>query len=125
MASKGVGIREISRILKVSRNTVRCVIKGNESPETVRESKYTEHLQEIKELLRECRGNIVRVQEELELRHNIIIPYQSLTWLIRKYEIGKKSKKKKRSGEYVFELNPARKCSTTPLRTISKLAITR
>jgi len=113
MVNKGVSLREISRTLKVSRNTVRSVIKRGSTPEAVRESRYTEHLPEIKALFRECKGNAVRVREELESRHGIAIPYQTLTWVIRKHEIGKK-KKKKRAGEYVFEPGEEMQHDTSP-----------
>jgi len=82
MANKDVSIREIGRILKISRNTVRNVIKKGEEPAPAKESKYLQHLPLIKELFRECRGNAVRIQEELLSRHGVTIPYQSLTWII-------------------------------------------
>jgi len=85
MVNKGVSLREISRILKISRNTVRNVIKRGGAPESVRKTKYIERLPVIRELFRECRGNIVRVREELESRHGIAIPYQTLTWIIRNH----------------------------------------
>ncbi|MBW2186975.1 MAG: transposase [Deltaproteobacteria bacterium] len=113
MVSKGVGLREISRILKVSRNTIRNVIKKGEAPEPVRKTKYIEDLPVIKELFRECKGNSVRVREELESRYGIAIPYQTLTWIIRNHGIGKK-KKKKRSGEYVFEPGEEMQHDTSP-----------
>lgn len=113
MSGKGVGLREISRTLKVSRNTVRNIIKNGGATEVVRPAKYVESLPIIKELFRECRGNSVRVREELELRHGILIPYQTLTWLIRKHEIGTQ-KKKKRAGEYVFEPGEEMQHDTSP-----------
>lgn len=112
MANKDVSIREISRILKVSRNTVRGVIKQGEEPAPAKESKHLQHLPVIKELFRECRGNAVRVQEELLSRHNVIIPYQSLTWIIRKQELG--TRKKKRAGEYVFVPGEEMQHDTSP-----------
>lgn len=114
MLSKGVSLHEISRILKVSRNTVRSVMKKGESPESARESKYMKHLPEIKELFRECRGNVVRVREELESRYRIVIPYQTLTWLIRKNEMGNQKKRKQRAGEYVFEPGEEMQHDTSP-----------
>lgn len=95
MVNKGVSLREISRILKVSRNTVRNVIKKGEAPESVRKTKYIENIPVIRDLFRECRGNIVRVHEELESRHGITIPYQTLTWIIRNHDIGKNKGKKR------------------------------
>ena len=61
MVDKGVSIREITRILKVGRNTVRSVIKKGADPLPIRESSYTQHLPVIKDLYRECGGNVVRV----------------------------------------------------------------
>jgi len=114
MVSKDVSLREISRILKVSRNTVRSVIKSGVATEVARPTKYIKHLPLIKELFRECRGNVVRVREELESRHGIAIPYQTMTWLIRKHDIGKKKCKKKRAGEYVFEPGQEMQHDTSP-----------
>ncbi len=108
-----MGLREISRTLKISRNTVRSIIKKGGLLETGRDSKYLEHLPVIKELFRECKGNAVRVREELECRHGLVIPYQSLTWIIRKHDIGKK-KSKKRAGEYVFEPGEEMQHDTSP-----------
>ncbi len=113
MTNKGVSLREISRTLNVSRNTVRSVVKNGGISETKKESKYTKHLPEIKELFRECRGNIVRVREELKSRHDIVIPYQTLTWFIRKHNISKK-KKQKRAGAYVFEPGEEVQHDTSP-----------
>ena len=67
----------------------------------------------IKVLFRECRGNMVRVREELECRHNIVIPYQTLTWLIRTHGICS-PKKKKRAGSYVFEPGEEMQHDTSP-----------
>ena len=40
MAEKDVGIRNIARILKVSRNTVRDVLNTGDTPAPVKKSKY-------------------------------------------------------------------------------------
>lgn len=113
MTDKGLGLREISRVLKVSRNTVRGVLKKGATPESARESSHVAHLPRIKELYRECKGNAVRVREELEARHGIVIPYQTLTWVIRKHGIGKK-KEAKRAGQYVFEPGSEMQHDTSP-----------
>ncbi len=107
-----MSLREISRTLKVSRNTVRNVIKKGETQTPLSASKHDKHLPVIKELLRECRGNVVRVFEELESRYHIVIPYQTLTWLIRKHLPEKK--KKKRAGEYTFAPGEEMQHDTSP-----------
>ena len=101
MKSKGVKLRDIARTLKISRNTVRAVIRGEGGQEeTAKVSKYEQHLPVIRDLFRRCLGNVVRVQEELVAKFDVHIPYQTLTWLIRNNEI--RTAKKKRSGEYTF-----------------------
>ena len=112
MKEKGTGINEISRTLKVARNTVRDVIKNGAKVPHAKESQYNEHLPVIKDLFRECKGNLVRVKEELESRHEVLIPYQTLTWLVRKEEIRKP--KKKRSGQYVFKPGEEMQHDTSP-----------
>ncbi len=113
MKQKGVSLREISRTLKISRNTVRDVIKNGAVSSTAKQTKNDEHVPIIKDLFRECRGNMVRVREELECRHNIVIPYQTLTWLIRTHGICS-PKKKKRAGSYVFEPGEEMQHDTSP-----------
>ena len=112
MAEKDAGIRNIARTLKVSRNTVRKVLAKGGTPGQTKESQYEQHIPVIKDLFRECQGNIVRVQEELESRHAVIIPYQSLTWLIRKEGLG--TRKKKRAGVYVFAPGEEMQHDTSP-----------
>lgn len=112
MKEKNVSVRETSRILKVARNTVRDVIKNNAKAAPVKESHCLVHLPVIKDLFRECKGNVVRVKEELESRHDIFIPYQTLTWLVRKEEI--RTPKKKRAGRYVFEPGEEMQHDTSP-----------
>lgn len=113
MKDKGIGVREIGRTLKISRNTVREVIKNRGKAGYQRSLKNDAHLPLIKDLFRECRGNVVRIGEELQLRYEITIPYPTLTRLIRRYEISS-PKKKKRAGEYVFEPGEEMQHDTSP-----------
>ena len=104
LKSKGVKIRKISRILKVSRNTVRMVVRGKHknAPESI--SGYQEIMPIIKEQFQFCKGNAVRVHENLIDQYDENIPYSTLNRLIRDMEL--RDKKKQRSGEYMF--NPGR-----------------
>ena len=65
LKEKGIALREISRILRVSRNTVRRVLRGKGQERSQRASRYEELAPLIQEQLRLCKGNAVRVQEIL------------------------------------------------------------
>jgi len=94
---EGLGIREISRRLNVSRNTVRKIIdqKG-----TVLESSRRDRIQIDPELLRklysDCDGFVQRIYEMLTEQEGINIGYSTLTALIRELNIG--DSKKQRCG---------------------------
>ena len=61
LKDKGIPIREISRILHVSRNTVRRVLRGKGQERSRRASRYEELAPLIQETLKRCKGNAVRV----------------------------------------------------------------
>ena len=115
LARQGVSRRETAKKLNVSRNTVRKVLESETTrPVPNRESIYATHLPLIRNLFQQCRGNVVRVQEELAARHEIEIPYQSLTWLIRKHQI--RIPAPKRAGRYHFEPGEEMQHDTSPHR---------
>src|ERR1039457_1965095 len=62
-----VSKREIARVLGVSREAVRKVLRSNSSalPELHRAEKAEPHRQQILELFEKCKGNLVRVHKEL------------------------------------------------------------
>jgi transposase len=63
-----VSKREIARVLRVSRLTVRKVLQSNSVsvPEIQHPEKAEPYRQQILDLLASCKGNLVRVHEELE-----------------------------------------------------------
>ena len=79
-----------------------------------KESGYDGHIEYVRELFRDCQGNVVRVQEELAARYDVKIPYQSLTWLIRKYQV--RIPVSKRAGRYHFEPGEEMQHDTSPHR---------
>lgn len=81
-------------------------------PSVSKDSGYDQHIGQVRELFRDCQGNVVRVQEELLARYNITIPYQSLTWLIRKYQV--RIPAQKRAGRYHFEPGAEMQHDTSP-----------
>jgi DNA invertase Pin-like site-specific DNA recombinase len=67
LAGQGVSRHQIARVLKISRGTVKKVLRsGSASIATVeRAEKCEPYRQQILELLSSCKGNLVRVLEEL------------------------------------------------------------
>src|SRR5437667_6398422 len=65
--AQGVSKREIARVLNLSRLSVRKVLRSNSAqvPVLLRAEKAEPYRQEILELLVRCKGNLVRVHEEL------------------------------------------------------------
>ena len=87
--AQGVGKREIARLLSVSRQSVRQVLKTNSSavPNIERAEKPSPFRQQILELLPRCKGNLVRVHEEL-VAAGAAFSYQALTAFCRREGIG-------------------------------------
>ncbi len=97
----GKSARHISRLLSVSRNTVRKVL--TEGAEPLREERaYQEDdlFPVIKALFERVNGNVVRVQEILKADYNQEMAYSTLTRMVR---LGYLRKAKERFGEYIFE----------------------
>lgn len=110
--AKGVGIRAIARVMKVSRTVVRDVLKAGTAdvPKLDRTEKAAAHHEEILRLHTECGGNLVRVHEEL-LTSGGQISYQALTAYCRRHDIGRK---KKAAGEYHFTEGEEMQHDTSP-----------
>jgi transposase len=97
----GMGIRQISLALKVSRNTVRKVLRGKDTEQTRKPSRWQDALAELPEIFRRCKGNVVRVREILAEKHALSIPYSTLTRMVRDLEL-RAGKKNSRAGIYEF-----------------------
>jgi len=89
LAKQGQGIRPIARALKVSRKTVREVLasQSSEPPQIQRPQKAEPYREQILELHAACKGNLVRVYEEL-LVQGADLSYPTLTAFCRQQEIG-------------------------------------
>ena len=87
--AQGVGQREIARLLEISRQSVRQVLKANSSavPKIERDEKAMPFRQQILELLPQCKGNLVRVHEEL-VAAGATFSYPALTAFCRREGIG-------------------------------------
>ncbi len=86
---KGHGIRAIARTMKLSRDAVRDVIRtGNaEVPRLIRAGKADGHEDDIRALYAACKGNLIRVHEELTAK-GAQLSYQALTGFCRRHGIG-------------------------------------
>ena len=81
--------RAIARALKVSRGAVRKVLAANstEVPQLDRQEKAEPYHDELVELFVRCKGNLVRVHEELEAQ-GADVSYPALTAYCRRHGIG-------------------------------------
>ena len=81
--------RGIAKLLRLSRQSVRKVLEGNSTavPKIEREEKAAPYRQQILELLPACKGNLVRVHEELTAA-GAVLSYQALTAFCRRQGIG-------------------------------------
>src|SRR5438094_1908910 len=78
--------REIARLLGISRLSVRKVLRSNSAqvPVLQRAEKAEPYRQQILGLLARCKGNLVRVHEEL-LASGAVFSYQALTAFCRRH----------------------------------------
>jgi len=90
---QGRGKRTIARALGISRGAVRKVITSASSavPPIDRSFKAEPHRERILELHKSCKGNLVRVHEELVVE-GAELSYQALTAFCRRQGIGQKEK---------------------------------
>src|SRR5882724_3365059 len=87
--TQGVSKREIARVLGISRVAVRKVLRSNSTalPELHRTEKAQPYRQQILELFDQCKGNLVRVHEEL-MAGGAELSYTALTAFCRRHGIG-------------------------------------
>lgn len=87
--SEGMGIREISRNLNVSTNTVSIIIaQKGEVPETIRKDKTQIDPELLQKIHRKCEGYAQRMQEIFEEEEGVKIGYSTLTRKIRELGLG-------------------------------------
>ena len=100
-------------MLGVSRGAVRDVVAraSNEVPRIVRAELAEPHLEDIVALHAQCKGNLVRVHEELSTR-GVDLSYQALTAFCRRRGIGHTPPMP--SGRYHFEPGQEMQHDTSP-----------
>ncbi|MBK7235090.1 MAG: helix-turn-helix domain-containing protein [Sterolibacteriaceae bacterium] len=98
LQTQGLSLREISRALKLSRNTVRRILRaplqaGDEPAEHGLTLSY------LQSAFERAQGNVVRVQQLLAAEYDLILSYSTLTRWVR--EAGLRAPPA-RAGEYNF-----------------------
>ena len=111
--AQGVSKREIARVLNISRLSVRKVLRANsaEVPKLLRPEKAEPYRQQILELLDSCKGNLVRVREELAAS-GVHLSYSTLTAFCRRHGIGQQPIVP--SGNYHFQPGEEIQHDTSP-----------
>jgi transposase len=110
---QGVGKREIARALGISRVAVRQVLHSNSTsvPELQRPEKAEPYRQQILELFDRCKGNLVRVHEELR-EGGAKLSYAALTRFCRRHGIGYRPPAA--AGQYEFAPGEEMQHDTSP-----------
>jgi len=113
LRKQGHGTRRIAEALDISRATVRSVVERGtpDVPQLARAEKAEPHRAEILELFASCKGNLVRVHEELVVA-GATFSYQALTSFCRRHGIGHEAKEP--VGSYHFEPGEEMQHDTSP-----------
>jgi transposase len=81
---QGMGVREISRRLRMGRNTVRRIIAAKgQMPRGTRSDKQCIDPELLKDLYKQCDGRAQRVHEKLVEERGIEVTYSTLTRMLR------------------------------------------
>jgi len=109
-----VSKREIARVLGISRVAVRKVLRSNSTtvPELQRPEKAEPYRQQILELYDQCKGNLVRVHEELVASGGAEMSYAALTAFCRRHGIGYAPPRP--AGQYEFAPGEEMQHDTSP-----------
>ena len=115
LRKQGHGFRTIARTLNVSRKTVKNVLtQGSLQPPRIeRNTELDAMIDRVRELYTLCRGNLVRVWEELEAEGKTV-GYSTLTGFCRRNGIGVNPKQP--AGKYHFDAGKEMQHDTSPHR---------
>lgn len=115
LAQQATSLREISRLLHLSRNTVRRVLR--EPPDaSAPTGALAPALQgQLAQVYARAKGNAVRMGQILADEHDLHPPYSTLTRWVRQGELRAPAK---RSGQYHFEPGQEMQHDTSPHRVV-------
>jgi transposase len=113
LRAEGHGTRAISKALGIARTSVKRVLRDGRSqvPPLERAEKGQPHREQILELYASCKGNLVRVHEEL-VAVGATLSYQALTAFCRRHGIGYAPPTP--AGRYDFEPGEEMQHDTSP-----------
>src|SRR6478672_6942760 len=113
LSTQGVSKREIARVMGISRVAVRKVLRSKSTvvPELQRAEKAEPHRPQILELFDKCKGNLVRVHEEL-VAAGAELSYPALTAFCRRHGIGQVAPEA--AGRYHFDPGEEMQHDTSP-----------
>ena len=109
----GHGVRAIARTLKIARHSVREILAAGtaEVPAIERAQLCAAHLDTLRALYTDCKGNRVRVWEEAQ-KQGIAISYPALTAFLRRQKVGVTVKQP--AGQYHFAPGEEMQHDTSP-----------
>jgi hypothetical protein len=111
LRQEGHGVKTIARALAISKNTVKRALAEPAGSPTARPLSLEPHVELVRELFARCRGNRVRVHEELTAC-GVSVPYPTLTRFLRREGIGLTPKE--RAGQYQFAPGEEMQHDTSP-----------
>jgi transposase len=113
LQAQGHPLREISRLLRLSRNTVRRILREQTAP-VARAGALDQAMQQrLKEVYERAKGNAVRMGQILAAEYDQWLAYSTLTRWVRQAELRRPPK---RSGEYHFAPGQEMQHDTSPHR---------
>ena len=114
LQAQGHSLRQISRLLHISRNTVRRILR--EPPRAARGSALEPALQQrLKDVYARAQGNAVRMAQILRDEDGQVPPYSTLTRWVREAELREPPK---RAGRYHFAPGEEMQHDTSPHRVV-------
>jgi len=112
LRAQGRSLHEISRLLRLSRNTVRRILRERAAPRvTGGPSAQVQH--RLKDVYARAQGNAVRMAQILAGEHDMALPYSTLTRWVRQADLRAAPQ---RSGEYHFAPGQEMQHDTSPHR---------
>ena len=111
LQQQNVSLREIARVLKISRNTVRAILREPQSPVAGTAAPDEGERKRLAEVYARAQGNAVRMNQILQEEDDKQVAYSTLTRWVRDADLRTVVK---RSGEYHFEPGHEMQHDTSP-----------